>query len=115
MSRTTITIVIGQTRWSAPTPASAMTTTIASGPYATEVSVSSERAERPSTGEIRSLMVSEMRSGRPTRTRQIDANAAAGALRSSAMALIVRVGGDRDETHFSVVNYPSGSAADRRR
>ena len=42
--RTTIATVIGSTRWSAPAPASASTTMIASGPYATDVS----RVERQS-------------------------------------------------------------------
>ena len=48
--RTTIAPVIGRMKWSAPAPATASTTMIASGPYATDVKASSDRAESPSTG-----------------------------------------------------------------
>jgi hypothetical protein len=64
-SRTTITIVMGSTRCRAVAPAPASTTMMASGPYATDVRASSDRAERPSTGVMRSLAASEWRSGRP--------------------------------------------------
>jgi len=49
---TTIASVIGSTSGSAPIPARARTTMIASGPYATEVNASSDSADSPSTGVI---------------------------------------------------------------
>src|SRR6266851_6752415 len=45
---------------------------IASGPYATEVSASSDRADRPSIGVICSRETSRALSGGPIRTRQAD-------------------------------------------
>ncbi len=49
VSSTTMATVMGRMRCSAPTPATARTTRIASGPYATEVKASRDSAERPCT------------------------------------------------------------------
>ena len=63
--------VIGSTRCSELAPATAARVTrMASGPYATEVSASRERAESPSTGVICSLATSLMRNAGPTTRRR---------------------------------------------
>lgn len=69
----TIVTVMGSTRCSAPTPATARTTMTASGPYATDVRASSDSADSPSTGVICSLDASRTRSGGPIRKRHADA------------------------------------------
>ena len=68
-------MVIGRIRCSAAAPAVASTIKIASGPYATDVSASSDSAERPSTGVICSLDTSRARSGGPISQRHTAAAA----------------------------------------
>src|SRR5579875_440593 len=70
VSSATITTVIGRIRCRAAAPAAASTARIASGPYATEVSASSDSADSPSTGVICSRDTSRARSGGPISSRQ---------------------------------------------
>src|SRR5580700_9589872 len=86
-----IAIVMGRTRCSAPAPATASTTMIASGPYATEVSASSDSAGRPSVEVICSLETSDARSGLPTSTRHADP----AALRPGMPAILTEPGSVR--------------------
>jgi hypothetical protein len=79
--------VIGRTRCRALAPASASTTMIASGPYATEVSASRESADSPSTGVICSWEASLDRSGRPIRRFQTERLGGSSTVRRAALTV----------------------------
>src|SRR5664280_651676 len=66
----TMAMVMGNMRCNAVAPAPARTSNIASGPYATDVRASNDKAEIPSTGVIRSEDASSAVSARPKRTRR---------------------------------------------